>query len=93
MARGRGPHADLQLSSSSTSLPWMHTRRIVTVETRMLDVAGDDRGTGQLIRYQLGNHVGSAVLELADIYQHATSNRDREIAAAIDARIGRDGDS
>jgi hypothetical protein len=32
-------------------------------------------------------------MRAALIYQHATSKRDREIAAAIDERIGRAGDS
>jgi hypothetical protein len=33
---------------------------------------------------------GAASMRAALIYQHATSERDQEIAAAIDARIGRD---
>jgi hypothetical protein len=32
-------------------------------------------------------------MRAALIYQHATSERDREIAAAIDARIGRGDES
>jgi len=32
-------------------------------------------------------------MRAALIYQHATSKRDREIAAAIDARIGRGDES
>jgi hypothetical protein len=32
-------------------------------------------------------------MRAAVIYQHATGKRDREIAAAIDARIGRGSDS
>jgi RHS repeat-associated protein len=36
------------------------------VETRTLDTAGDDRASRQLIRYQFGNHLGSATLELDD---------------------------
>jgi hypothetical protein len=32
-------------------------------------------------------------MRAALIYQHATGERDREIAAAIDARIGRGDDS
>jgi RHS repeat-associated protein len=39
-------------------------QRIALVETRTLDVAGDDPAPQQLIRYQLGNHLGSASLEL-----------------------------
>jgi RHS repeat-associated protein len=36
-------------------------KSIVLAETR---TAGSDRGPGQLVRYQFGNHLGSAVLEL-----------------------------
>ena len=39
-------------------------QRIALVETRTLDMAGDDQAPRQLIRYQLGNHLGSASLEL-----------------------------
>jgi len=39
-------------------------QRIALVETRMLDTAGDDQAPRQLIRYQFGNHLGSASLEL-----------------------------
>jgi RHS repeat-associated protein len=39
-------------------------QRIAMVETRTLDTAGTDPTLPQLIRYQLGNHLGSAVLEL-----------------------------
>ena len=39
-------------------------RRIALVETRTLDTAGNDPAPGQLIRYQFGNHLGSASLEL-----------------------------
>ena len=39
-------------------------QRIALVETRTLDTAGDDQAPRQLIRYQLGNHLGSASLEL-----------------------------
>jgi RHS repeat-associated protein len=41
-------------------------QRIALVETRTLDTAGDDQAPRQLIRYQFGNHLGSAVLELDD---------------------------
>jgi RHS repeat-associated protein len=41
-------------------------QRIALVETRTLDTAGNDQATRQLIRYQLGNHLGSASLELDD---------------------------
>jgi RHS repeat-associated protein len=41
-------------------------RRIALVETRTLDTAGADPVPPQLIRYQLGNHLGSASLELDD---------------------------
>lgn len=40
------------------------TGRLALVETRTLDAAGDDRAPRQLIRYQFGNHLGSASLEL-----------------------------
>jgi RHS repeat-associated protein len=39
-------------------------RRIALVETRTLDTAGDDQAPRQMIRYQFGNHLGSASLEL-----------------------------
>ncbi|MGE3163994.1 MAG: SpvB/TcaC N-terminal domain-containing protein [Planctomycetota bacterium] len=39
-------------------------QRIAMVETRTLDMAGDDQAPRQLIRYQFGNHLGSASLEL-----------------------------
>ncbi|MFD4444743.1 SpvB/TcaC N-terminal domain-containing protein [Nocardia sp. NPDC058519] len=39
-------------------------QRIALVETRTLDTAGNDPTPRQLIRYQFGNHLGSASLEL-----------------------------
>lgn len=39
-------------------------QRIALVETRTLDSAGNDQAPRQLIRYQFGNHLGSASLEL-----------------------------
>jgi RHS repeat-associated protein len=39
-------------------------QRIALVETRTLDTAGNDPAPQQLIRYHLGNHLGSAGLEL-----------------------------
>ena len=39
-------------------------QRIALVETRTLDMLGDDDAPRQLIRYQFGNHLGSASLEL-----------------------------
>jgi RHS repeat-associated protein len=39
-------------------------QRVASVETRTIDVAGNDAGPAQLIRYQYSNHLGSAVLEL-----------------------------
>ena len=42
---------------------------------------------------ELMHRMGHASMRPALIYQHATSERDREIAAAIDARIGRGRDS
>ncbi len=41
-------------------------KRIALVETRTVDVAGNDLGPPQLIRYQLGNHLGSTSFELDD---------------------------
>jgi len=41
-------------------------QRIALVETRTLDTAGNDPALPQLIRYQFGNHLGSASLELDD---------------------------
>src|SRR5262249_12495851 len=35
-------------------------QRITLVETRTIDSAGNDRAPRQLIRYQFGNHLGSA---------------------------------
>ncbi|MEZ4868084.1 MAG: SpvB/TcaC N-terminal domain-containing protein [Caldilineaceae bacterium] len=39
-------------------------QRIALVETRTLDTPGEDKAPARMIRYQLGNHLGSAVLEL-----------------------------
>lgn len=39
-------------------------QRIALVETRTLDATGSDRAPRQLVRNQLGNHLGSATLEL-----------------------------
>ncbi len=39
-------------------------QRIALVETRTIDVANIDQAPRQLIRYQFGNHLGSASLEL-----------------------------
>ncbi len=39
-------------------------QRIALVETRTLDTTGNDPAPQQLIRYQFGNHLGSASLEL-----------------------------
>ena len=41
-------------------------QRIALVETRTLDTAGTDQAPRQLIRYQFGNQLGSASLELDD---------------------------
>ncbi|MDR6306114.1 RHS repeat-associated protein [Nitrobacter vulgaris] len=41
-------------------------QRIALVETRTVDTAQDDPMPRQLIRYQFGNHLGSACLELDD---------------------------
>jgi RHS repeat-associated protein len=42
------------------------TRRVGLVETRTLEIAGNDPAPELLIRYQLGNHLGTASLELDD---------------------------
>ncbi len=47
-------------------------QRIALVETRTVDTAGDDPAPPQLVRYQLGNHLGSASLEL-DIHAQIIS--------------------
>jgi RHS repeat-associated protein len=39
-------------------------QRVALVETRTLDAAGTDQASRQLIRFQFGNHLGSACLEL-----------------------------
>jgi RHS repeat-associated protein len=41
-------------------------QRIALLETRTLDTAGNDQASRKLIRYQFGNHLGSASLELDD---------------------------
>jgi RHS repeat-associated protein len=41
-------------------------QRIALVETRTLDTAGNDQAPTRAIRYQFGNHLGSAGLELDD---------------------------
>src|SRR5207237_6906550 len=41
-------------------------QRIALVETRTRDTVGNDPAPQQLIRYQFGNHLGSASLELDD---------------------------
>jgi RHS repeat-associated protein len=48
-------------------------QRVALVETRTVDTAGNDPGPRQLVRYQLGNHLGSAQVELdghADIISY-----------------------
>jgi RHS repeat-associated protein len=44
----------------------LHKQRIALVETRTLDTAGSDLAPARLIRYQFGNHLRSASLELDD---------------------------
>lgn len=44
-------------------------QRIALVETRTLDTAANDQTPRQLIRYQFGNHLGSASLELDELAQ------------------------
>jgi integrase len=60
----------------------------------------DPRHTGNTLAASSGastrelmHRMGHAGMRAALIYQHATSDRDREIAAAMDARIGRRDDS
>jgi RHS repeat-associated protein len=43
--------------------------RVALVESRTLDTAGIEPGPELLIRYQFGNHLGSAALELDDLAQ------------------------
>jgi RHS repeat-associated protein len=43
-----------------------NTGRLVLVETRTLDATGDDPSPRRLVRYEFGNHLGSACLELDD---------------------------
>jgi RHS repeat-associated protein len=42
------------------------TGRLALVETRTLDVVGEDKAPRRLIRYQFGTHLGSTSLELDD---------------------------
>ncbi|WP_106398913.1 SpvB/TcaC N-terminal domain-containing protein [Actinocorallia populi] len=42
-------------------------QRIALVETRTLDTDGDDLASARLIRYQLGDHLGSAAVELDEL--------------------------
>ena len=44
-------------------------QRIAMVETRTADTAGNDPAPPQLIRFQLANHLGSAILELDHLAQ------------------------
>jgi RHS repeat-associated protein len=53
------------LTLQRDTLPVMDDqRRIALVETRTLDTSGGDPAPRQLIRYQIGNHLGSVSLEL-----------------------------
>jgi integrase len=51
------------------------------------------QGRSESTAAELMHRMGHASMRAALIYQHATSKRDREIVAAIDARIGRGSDS
>lgn len=70
--RHEGAAAAGPLSAASASLEreTLHVsddqRRIALVETRTLDVASSDDAPARLVRYQFGNHLGSACLELDD---------------------------
>ncbi|HEX2802049.1 MAG TPA: RHS repeat-associated core domain-containing protein, partial [Phenylobacterium sp.] len=65
--RHRGP---IGVNTATLERETLHVmddkHRIALVETRTLDLAGSDTAPAQLIRYQLGNHLGSASLELDD---------------------------
>jgi RHS repeat-associated protein len=39
-------------------------QRLALVETRTMDTAGTDQALAQVVRYQLGNHLGSTLVEL-----------------------------
>ncbi|WP_274565068.1 SpvB/TcaC N-terminal domain-containing protein [Streptomyces spiramyceticus] len=63
--RHGGPIGANTATLERETLHVMHDKqRIALVETRTLDSAGDDQGPRQRIRYQFGNHLGSASLEL-----------------------------
>ncbi len=65
--RHRGPQGQEELAFERETLHVSdETGRIAVVETRTLDGAGTDAAPPLLIRYQLGNHLSSAVLELDD---------------------------
>lgn len=65
--RHRGPQGQEQLVFERETLHVSDDAgRIALVETRTVDTDGTDNAPPQLIRYQLGNHLGSAVLELDD---------------------------
>jgi RHS repeat-associated protein len=61
--RSRDGHGALQFERESLHLT-DDQRRIAVVETRTVDLAGKDTTPKQLIRYQIGNHLGSSHLEL-----------------------------
>jgi RHS repeat-associated protein len=55
------------LTLERETLHVMHDeQRIALVETRTVDTMGTDQAPPRLIRYQFGNHLGSATLELDD---------------------------
>lgn len=65
--RHRGPQGQEALVFERETLHVTDdTGRIAMTETRTVDTDGTDTAPRQLIRYQLGNHLSSAVLELND---------------------------
>jgi RHS repeat-associated protein len=63
--RHNGPIGADTAALERTTLHVMDNKqRIGLIETRTLDLAGNDPAPPQLIRYQLANHLGSASLEL-----------------------------
>src|SRR5262249_29669260 len=49
-----------------TTLVMDDKQRVALVETRTIDTSASDAAPSQLIRYQLGNHLGTVSLELDD---------------------------
>jgi RHS repeat-associated protein len=66
----RKHHGPIGASTATLERETMHVmddkHRIALVETRTLDTSGNDPTPARLIRYQFGNHLGSASLELEE---------------------------